>query len=164
MLARRISCLPVVDREDRLTGIFTTADGLRTAIAALAEEANQLRAEPTVAQLMTSRPLIVVGPKIALDQAAALIRDGRIRHVPILDGETLVGLLSDRDLLAHPGAERVADAMSTRLSTIAAERPAIEAARILSRRRIGALPVLRAGRLVGIVTSSDFLYWILAHV
>jgi CBS domain-containing protein len=58
----------------------------------------------------------------------------------------------------------VADAMSLRVSTIDAERPATEAASTLLRRRIGALPVLRGGALRGIITVSDFLYWILGRV
>ena len=57
----------------------------------------------------------------------------------------------------------VADAMSRHVSTIDAESPALEAARTLLRRRFGALPVLRSNELRGMLTVSDFLYWILAR-
>ncbi|MCU1280577.1 MAG: hypothetical protein JWM53_4123, partial [bacterium] len=57
----------------------------------------------------------------------------------------------------------VADAMSKRVSVIAAERPATEAAATLLRRRVGALPVQRGRELRGIITVADFMYWILAR-
>jgi CBS domain-containing protein len=95
----------------------------------------------------------------------------------VLRGDEIVAMLGDRDVLqasggwfdelasgATPSSLRVADAASTRLSTIGAERPATEAARTLLRRRTGALPVLRGPRLVGLLTVSDFLYWIRSRV
>jgi len=173
MLTGRFSCLPVV-QDDRLLGIFTGTDALRFALAALTDEACLLGREPLVTQLMTARPLILVSPRASLRDAWKMMTAARVRHAPVMSGEQIIGILSDRDVLAAGRAwldddtpERamlVADAMSTRLSTIEAERPAVEAATTLLRRRVGALPVMRGGALVGIVTVSDFLYWILSRV
>ena len=172
MLAAHRSCLPVIDG-GRLAGIFTATDALRFAQGALEDASRAERRPPTVTQLMTPRPLVTATETTALQAAWQLMRNNRVRHLPVVAGGEVVGLLSDRDVLAA-GREAlrpatleapivVADAMSTRLSTIAAERPAIEAATTLLRRRVGALPVLRGRELIGIVTVSDFLYWILAR-
>lgn len=177
MLAGRLSALPVVDARGRLIGIFTATDGLRFATAALDEDWRTLHRAPTVAQLMTPRPLVTVEPNEPLAAAWERMAEADVRHLPVVRGEATLGLISDRDVLQASaswldalaaGAERprlrVADAMGDRTSTIDAERPAPEAARTLSRRRTGALLVLRGPRLVGLLTVSDFLYWIHARI
>jgi len=100
---------------------------------------------------------------------------GRIRHLPVLDddGQELVGIVSQRDLfrgaLAHAlgygqHAQRkmldtlvVKQVMSTDLVTTTPDTSLVEAARILSERKIGCLPVVEGGRLVGIITEADFV-------
>ena len=100
---------------------------------------------------------------------------GRIRHLPVLDddGETLVGIVSQRDLfrgaLAHAigygqHARRkllnsllVKDVMTTDVITTTPETLLVEAAHVLMERKIGCLPVLDNGRLVGILTEGDFV-------
>jgi CBS domain-containing membrane protein len=174
MLAGNYSCLPVVENEE-LVGIFTATDALAFAVAALEEEARDYRREPSAAQLMTARPLVIAKPTDMLATAWKMMRSARVRHVPVMREDAIVGLLSDRDVLAA-GREwlgddaalgrqvmLVADAMSRRVSTVEMEHPAVGAGRTLLRRRIGALPVLRGGELRGILTVSDFLYWILAR-
>jgi CBS domain-containing protein len=174
MLVRHISCLPVVE-EPRLAGIFTATDALGFAITALEGERRDFGREATAAQLMTARPLVIVTPAETLATAWSKMRSARVRHLPVMQADSIVGLLSDRDLLAA-GREwigenaalarrvmLVADAMSTRLSTIAVDGSALEAARTLLRRRVGALPVLHGTELRGMLTVSDFLHWILAR-
>jgi CBS domain-containing protein len=174
LLVRRISCLPVVEKE-HLTGIFTATDALGFAITALESERRDFGREATAAQLMTARPLVIVTPAETLAAAWSKMRAARVRHLPVMQADSIVGLLSDRDLLAA-GREwigentalarrvmLVADAMSTRISTIGVDGPAIEAARTLLRRRVGALPVLHGSELRGMLTVSDFLYWIVAR-
>ncbi|HEX4458057.1 MAG TPA: CBS domain-containing protein, partial [Polyangia bacterium] len=173
MVAKRISCLPVVEH-DHLLGIFTNTDALRFAAALLSDDVQAVRGGPTVAQLMT-RPLVVASPQLALEAAWRLMRESNVRHLPVMDGDELVGMLSDRDVLAAgrswlvapETAQRliqVADAMSPRVGTIQSTRPAHEAASILERRRLGALVVLRGQRPLGILTATDLLYWLLSRV
>jgi acetoin utilization protein AcuB len=102
------------------------------------------------------------------------MRVHRIRHVPVVEGERLVGIVSDRDarhaLPMHGGTgehdcygkalfdtavERV---MSKRPITIDPEASVREAAEIICREKIGALPVIEDGRLVGIVSAEDLLW------
>lgn len=172
MLARHASCLPIVDR-GALAGIFTATDALRYASAALEADVRETGRSPHVAELMTPRPLLTIAPEATLASAWRLMRAANLRHLPVVVRDQIVGMLSDRDVLAaghawlrdHGDAPPmlVADAMSPRVSTIHPDRPASEAAGRLLRRRFGALPVVRGQELRGILTVSDFMYWILAR-
>lgn len=110
-----------------------------------------------------------------LQIADDLMNLGRIRHTPVLDdeGEEVVGILSQRDLfrgaLARAlgygqraqqkvlGMLSVKDVMTCDPITVAPDLPLAEAARIMLDKKIGCLPVVEGGRLVGILTESDFL-------
>jgi CBS domain-containing membrane protein len=100
---------------------------------------------------------------------------GRIRHLPVLDddGEQLVGVVSQRDLFRGALAQAlgygqyarrklldtfsVKDVMGTDVITTSPDTLLIEAARVLMERKIGCLPVVENGRLVGIITEGDFV-------
>jgi acetoin utilization protein AcuB len=126
-----------------------------------------------VSEIMETAPTTV-----RVDDRMDLIEDlmslGRVRHLPVMDGDRLVGVVSLRDLLAHslsraldfePRQRRVflksvdvREAMSKRLLTVRPEAPVKEAAETMLRHRIGCLPVVdAAGALVGIVTETDLL-------
>ncbi|MBX3272895.1 MAG: CBS domain-containing protein [Sandaracinaceae bacterium] len=102
----------------------------------------------------------------------------RIRHLPVVRGDALVGLVSHRDLLraqarflAQVGERGEAgsdttiasvlarDVMTADVRTVSPETPADEAAMILVDTKFGCLPVVNEGTLVGIVTEADFLRW-----
>jgi len=111
--------------------------------------------------------------KLAL--ADDIMQLGRIRHLPVLadDTEQLVGIVSQRDLFRGALARAlgygqharrkvldtllVKEVMSTDLLTTTPDTPLVEAARVLMERKIGCLPVVEDGRLVGIVTEADFV-------
>ena len=110
-----------------------------------------------VRNCMTKRP-ITVGPEEPLAAARALLDTHTIRQLPVVSDETLVGIVTDRDLRsARAKARRVGDVMTAKVQVIAPEMFVDEAARRLRRRRIGALPVVDNGRLVGILTTADVL-------
>jgi len=110
-----------------------------------------------------------------LTLADDLMHLGRIRHLPVLDddGEQLVGIVSQRDLFRSAlakalgygeSAQRklldtfsVKEVMITDVITTTPDTPLIEAARVLMEHKIGCLPVVENGRLVGIVTEGDFV-------
>ncbi len=120
-----------------------------------------------VEQYMTT-DLFTVHQDEPLDLVANLMEWERIRHVPVEDqGHRLVGLVSYRTLLrlmARGAWDRdakkqmsVADVMRRDLITIHPEAPTLEAIELMRRHRIGCLPVVREGRLLGIVTERDFM-------
>jgi len=110
-----------------------------------------------------------------LQIADDLMNLGRIRHTPVLDdeGDEVVGILSQRDLFRGALARAlgygqhaqhkvlgmlfVKDVMTSDPITVAPDLPVPEAARIMLEKKIGCLPVVDGGRLVGILTESDFL-------
>ena len=115
----------------------------------------------TVRDIMAT-DLVTVGPEGTARQAYKLMRDRKIRHLPVLAGGRLVGILSDRDLrpvLLSPGLARarVEEIMSEELTTIAPGASVEEAASLLVVKKIGCLPVVEEERLIGIVTETDLL-------
>jgi acetoin utilization protein AcuB len=102
--------------------------------------------------------------------ALNMMKRERIRRLPVLDGETLVGIVSDKDLLyASPspttslsvwevayllGKLTIEKVMSRPVFTVTEDTPLEEAARIMADRKIGGLPVLRGERVVGIITET----------
>ncbi len=108
-----------------------------------------------------------------LSTADNVMRLGRIRHMPVLEDGSLVGLVTQRDLFRGAllkalgygsKAEQtmldtlaVKEVMATDLVTIAADATLQEAARIMVERKIGCLPVVENEKLVGILTEGDFV-------
>jgi acetoin utilization protein AcuB len=120
---------------------------------------------------MTADP-VTLGPEDTLMQAVELMRQKRIRRVPIVVADTLVGLLAEGDLKrAQPSVlsasqdefNRVME--ETQVSRIMIQSPVtvpedallLDAAQMLHETKYGALPVTRGGRLVGILTDNDIL-------
>ena len=89
-----------------------------------------------------------------------------IRHVPIMDGERLVGVITDRDIryATRPGQRDASDAqtpvrelMTENPITAGPVDPIEEAARLMRSKKIGCLPVLDGNALVGIITVTNLL-------
>ena len=121
---------------------------------------------------MTSSPT-TVSPATSVALARELVVTKRIRHLPVCEGEELVGIVTDRDIrtaLPSPSALisvwearhaldqlSVGDVMTRSVITITEYAPIAEAVRLMVAHRIGALPVTRDGRLVGILSETDLL-------
>jgi CBS domain-containing protein len=113
-----------------------------------------------------------IAPDAPLAHAAGLMHGEGIRHVLVMEGEILVGVVSDRDVRGSrpPGvpplspAAPVATVMSEPPITVDLETPLTEAARTMLEHKIGAVVVLDSGRPVGILTRSDALEALLAVV
>lgn len=111
-----------------------------------------------------------------LDLASDIMNLGRIRHIPILDKGKLVGVLSQRNLFHSalvaalglaPKESRellkaipIRQAMSAPVTTVSPGTSVKEAARIMSEKKIGCLPVTENEKLVGLVTESDILRYV----
>lgn len=97
-------------------------------------------------------------------QAVALLADKRIGAVPVVDGDAVVGIFSERDvvycLAAHGAAaldRPLADAMTHLVQSVSPTEPVIGALSLMTRRRIRHLPVVDAGRMVGFVSIGDLV-------
>lgn len=119
----------------------------------------------TVGQFMAT-DLFTVRPDDLVDLAASVMTWRHIRHVPVENDEgRLVGLVSHRALLkllirgapAHETPVTVREIMTPDPLTVSSTTPTLEAMEIMRGNRVGCLPVLDDGHLVGIVTSYDFL-------
>lgn len=91
MDARNVGAVLVTDAKKRLIGIFTERDLLRRVVAQ-GRDPNAT----AVAEVMTRDP-DTVGPRHYAVDALRLMRDGGYRHLPVVDGERIVGILSQRD-------------------------------------------------------------------
>ena len=114
-----------------------------------------------------------VRPETHLEEVVRLLQRRGVRHLPVLDHEDLVGIISDRDLksvLPGPvwkpaaaatgcgsGEVTAGDIMTKQVITVEPMVSVEDAARLLVEKRIGALPVTDGGTLVGIVTETDVL-------
>ena len=130
-----------------------------------------LRERP-VSEIM-QREVATLREQDHLTVADDVMRLGQVRHMPVLAGERLVGIVSNRDLLAASltsalefGARErraflrsveVREVMTKDVVSVGPDMTIAKAARILIERRIGCLPVVKGEELVGIVTETDLL-------
>jgi len=135
-------------------------------LATLDDSQDWSRSYQTVGQFMAT-DLFTVRPDDLIDLAASVMDWKHIRHVPVEDDSGhLIGLVSHRDLLRllsqgllnqSRRTVTVKEVMKRDPITVAPETSTLEALGIMQRLKVGCLPVVEAGKLVGIVTAYDFL-------
>jgi acetoin utilization protein AcuB len=120
---------------------------------------------------MTPRP-ITVKQDVPIDEALKVMRDAKVRRLPVLDKNgKLVGIVAEKDLLyASPSPATslsihelhyllsqiaVKDVMTKNVITVEEDTPLEEVARIMADNKVGSTPVMRQGELVGIITETD---------
>jgi CBS domain-containing protein len=115
----------------------------------------------SVREAMTEDPRSI-GPSASVVEAARLMRDEHVGSLPITDGDTLVGMITDRDITTRVVAEAadlattsVGDVYSQDLISVEPDKDLEEALRLMARHQIRRLPVVEDGRLVGIVAQAD---------
>ncbi len=107
-------------------------------------------------EIMT-RGVVTVGPETPLDEIARLLVQRQITGVPVVDAYgRVLGIVSEFDLIAKRGRV-AADVMSTDVLAVSEDTPAETIADLIARQRVRRVPVLRDGRLVGIVTRADLV-------
>jgi len=119
-----------------------------------------------------TRQLKLCSPDLAVNEALNLMKQERIRRLPVVDKNgRLVGIVSDKDLLhASPSPAtslsvweityllakvKVQDVMTKKVITVTEDTPLEDAARIMADNKIGGLPVVRNDAVVGIITETD---------
>ena len=114
----------------------------------------------SVREAMTEDPRSI-GPSASVVEAARLMRDEHIGSLPITDGDTLVGMITDRDITTRVVAEAadlatsVGDVYSQDLVSVEPDKDLEEALGLMARHQVRRLPVVEEGRLVGIVAQAD---------
>ncbi len=115
----------------------------------------------TVREAMTEDPRSI-GPSATVVEAAQVMRDEHIGSLPITDGNTLVGMITDRDITTRVVAEAadlastsVGDVYSQDLVSVEPDKDLEEALQLMARHQVRRLPVVEGGRLVGIVAQAD---------
>ena len=118
-----------------------------------------------------SHPVIAVSPDVPIHDALVMFKKEHIRRAPVIKDGKLVGIVSERDLLnASPSPVTslsvwemnyliskvtVKQVMSKKVKTIDIDTPIEEAARIMADSKIGGMPVVRSGKVVGMITETD---------
>jgi acetoin utilization protein AcuB len=111
-----------------------------------------------VIERMTPPPATVTG-ETTVKEALEIIEKHKLRHLPVLDDRgTLAGIVSEKDLLRADESSRVEKVMTREVITVTEYTALEEAARIMADHRISSLPVMRGGKLVGIITETDLFY------
>lgn len=126
----------------------------------------------SVAEIMTAQPY-TLGPDDSLQDAASLMREHHIRHVPIVANDgNVIGVVSHRDVLAASDSRLVHEdlqsggkenyvalsaVMTSPVQSVTEDAELRAVAGYLRKQRLGCLPVTRDGELVGIISDSDFL-------
>lgn len=133
------------------------------------------RSRETVREIMQTK-IVTVGVTERLSTVEDIMTLGRVRHMPVVHGGKLVGVLSERDLLraslselgvsgtearrAFLHAIEIAQVMSSPAITIDPDASIPLAARLMADHRIGCLPVIEGEALVGLITETDVLHWV----
>ena len=132
----------------------------------------------TVRDIMAKNP-VVLGRNDTLDLVEDIMNLGRIRHMPVVDEEKLVGIVSQRDLFrsalitalgfgrktqrALIKTIKVKEIMTEHLITISSDATVKEAARVMIENKIGCLPVVEDEKLLGLITETDILCYVVEH-
>jgi CBS domain-containing protein len=93
LVAGRHGGLPVVDDDDRVVGIITESDVLNAVLRCVPER--------TQVRDLMSHPVLVVDEFSPTDEVMGLLRDGQIRHLPVVRQERLVGIITPHDVLKY---------------------------------------------------------------
>jgi CBS domain-containing protein len=173
MIEQRIGALPVLE-DGRLVGIVTETDLVGAFRDLCRDPAHSDELDRPVEEVMHS-PVVTLEPGDSLADAIRRCNDWRIRHIPVLQDEAVVGIVSDRDIRLALGRALVADALAARQGgtprdpdrvdqVMSRQVVSIEPSATLSRavtvmlsNRVSALPVQLDGMLLGIITRTDIL-------
>lgn len=132
-----------------------------------------------ISEIMTTN-VITLKHSDSLDTAEHLFKKHHIRHIPVVHKQTIIGMLSYTDLLRISFADAVDEdedtvdavvynmfsieqVMAKKLVSVSSQTTIKEVAEILSKKEFHALPVIDDGKLVGIVTTTDLINYLIAQ-
>jgi acetoin utilization protein AcuB len=108
-----------------------------------------------VIERMTAQP-VTITTETTVGQALEIIESRHLRHLPVMDErDSLVGIVSEKDLLRANCDDPIVGVMTRDVITVTEYTALEEAARIMADHKISSLPIVRNGKLVGIITETD---------
>ena len=132
-----------------------------------------------ISEIMTKK-VITLSTKDNLETAELLFKKNKIRHIPVVKNDTIIGMLSYTDLLRISFADAVYDdeeidtvvynmftieqVMVKNITSVTPNSTVKEVAEILTNREFHALPVVDRNKLVGIVTTTDLIKYLLGQL
>lgn len=136
-----------------------------------------MRKRTLISAIMT-KDVITLSHQDSLETAERLFKSNNIRHIPIVEGKTIIGMLSYTDLLRISFADAIDDnetdvdttvynlftiaqVMAKNLVSVSSSATIKEVAEILSKKEFHAIPVVKDDKLVGIVTTTDLINFLL---
>ena len=159
MAEKNISCIVAVDNEN-VAGILTETDLLKKAVVQ-GKDTRRTR----VAQIMSS-PVETAPSDLSVLEAGNIMEDKKIKRLPILDGNKLVGIVTQTDLtrvLTSYGMWRdISEIMSSDVYTIQRKSTVAEAAQVMASRNISSVVVMDAERVIGVLTERDLFKRVVA--
>lgn len=120
-----------------------------------------------IASDIMTRKVITIHPETSVQEAAQLLDQYRISGLPVIDArDSLIGIITEADIigkvnrygLLDQDGLRVADIMSREVITVDEDTPVGDIATLLTERKIKRVPVVRQGRVVGIVSRGDIVH------
>ncbi|MEM2924651.1 MAG: CBS domain-containing protein [Methanocellales archaeon] len=165
MMAHKKGGLPVVDEENRIVGIISERDILYIVLPSLGHK---------LVKDYMSKNIVTAPPALAIERAIKLMVGEGFRRLPIVSNGVLLGMVTASDILRYFASGEVFSKlvtghiqealemplkilMSADLTTITPDESLANAAEIMKKKNIGALPVIKDGVLLGIITERDYL-------
>ena len=122
---------------------------------------------PTIRDVLDKKEgteVATIAPGASVLDAADLMNERRIGALCVVEGDALVGVFTERDILNRvvsakldPAATKVADVMTTPVTTCGPNGTTADCAAVMSHQRIRHLPVVEGGKLVGMISTGDLL-------
>jgi CBS domain-containing protein len=114
-----------------------------------------------IASDIMTRKVATIQPEASAQEAAQLLDQRRISGAPVVDADDkIIGIITEADIISKVDREglRVSDIMSHNVIAISEETLVSEIAALLTERKIKRVPVVRDGKLVGIVSRADIVH------
>ena len=114
-----------------------------------------------IASDIMTRKVCTIHPEASAQEIAQLLYENRISGAPVVDADgKIIGVITEADIISKVNRDglRVADIMSHEIIAVNEETPVGEIAQLLTERKIKRVPVVRDGKLVGIVSRADIVH------
>ncbi len=172
MITQRVHAIPLI-RGDRLVGLVTESDLLRGVLAAPGVSTYALLQQPVMSYMRGK--VVTIEPTASLSDVVDIMREKQIRHLPVVQDNELLGIVSDRDVRRalgtaaamdaqaqesgkyYLGPSEVSEVMTKVLRTISSTATIESAAEELLRHKVHCLLVVDDGLLLGLITDTDLL-------